>query len=432
MSAPARAATMPAIEPHAWHGPIGASVCRIAATTEADPVAVLVSALAYFGALVGDWAYVRVGGVHHPARIWPLISGRSGDGRKGTSNAEAKWLVRGWGIYARTDLDTRLRAGLTSGEGLIGALGGDQGGPDKGEAREAAAPDGRMTVVETEFARVLAASKRDGSTLGPVLRQLWDDGDAAILTRAAPLTVRGAHLALIAHVTPRELRLRLAEADVAGGTLNRFLLVGSERPHLLPHEPPHPDCADLGRLVEDAIEHARSGGREVRRDATANELWTHVYAALSANEPDGMLGAVLARGPIYTMRLALCYALVDGCGAIGVEHLLAALAVWHYAAATARMLFADEREVSDGARIAGYLESAGAEGRTGTQISRYFRNHRSAAQLQAAMGQLEGRGQVKRLVEASKGRPTSRYVWTGGYRDPVLKILRAFEAKTAN
>jgi hypothetical protein len=73
---------------------------------------------------------------------------------------------------------------------------------------------GRLTLVEFEFARVLTAARREGSTLGPVLRQLWDDGSAATLTKQA-VRVENAHPVVVAHVTPRELRLRLAESDLA-------------------------------------------------------------------------------------------------------------------------------------------------------------------------------------------------------------------------
>jgi hypothetical protein len=43
--------------------------------------------------MVGDGPHVRVGGAKHAARIWPLIVGKTGSGRKGTSWHEARNLA---------------------------------------------------------------------------------------------------------------------------------------------------------------------------------------------------------------------------------------------------------------------------------------------------------------------------------------------------
>lgn len=427
MMEPRRATHLPRVHPAAWHGAIGEAVGRIAPVTEADPIAILTSTLALFGAISGDASYVRVGGVRHPARIWPLIVGKTGSGRKGTSWAEARTLGRAWGPYSEQYSHRRVVSGLASGEGLIAALGGVTVGQDKKDDQvDAIAPDGRLTVVETEFARVLAAAKRDGSTLGPILRQLWDDGAAAILTRTAPLSVDGAHLGVIAHVTPRELRLRLAESDLAGGTLNRFLLIASERPHLLPHELRHPDTSEQAGWLEKYADRARFG-HELHRDRGADELWPEVYAALNASEPDGQLGSVLARGPAYTMRLALAYALADGAGAIGVEHLLAGLAVWQYSAATARLVFPEGKAQEYQDRLAGYIATAGG-GRTRSEITSYFARNVPAAELTAMLEDLEMHGQIAvTRDEGTGGRPAVRYSWVGQDRDPMAALLRTYE-----
>lgn len=425
---PLRASQMPRVHPAAWHGAIGEAVARIAPVTEADPIAILTSTLALFGAICGDASYVQVGGVRHPPRIWPLVVGKTGSGRKGTSWAEARTLGRGWGTYSEHYTSKRVVSGLASGEGLIAALGGVMVGREEKDQpeQEAIAPDGRLTVVETEFARVLAAAKRDGSTLGPILRQLWDDGEAAILTRTAPLSVRGAHLGVVAHVTPRELRLRLAESDLAGGTLNRFLLVASERPQLLPHELRHPDVAAEAEWLGKAADRARFG-HELRRDRYADDLWPDVYRALNASEPDGQLGSVLARGPAYTMRLALAYALADGAGAIGVEHLLAGLAVWQYSAATARMVFPEGKAQEHQDRLAGYIATAGG-GRTRSEITTYFARNVSAGDLTAMLDDLEMHGQIAvSRDEGTGGRPAMRYRWVGQDRDPMAALLRSYE-----
>lgn len=432
---PRRAAGMPRLHPAAWHGPIGAAVVKVAPGTEADPAAILASALAVFGAAAGDAAWVRVGGVRHPARVWPLVVGKTGSGRKGTSMAVARRLVRSWSDYAQQYDAHRILTGLASGEGLIYNLGGSAPEPEEegnGKPRRARperqsprAPDGRLMVLETEFARVLAAAKRDGSTLGPILRQLWDDGDAASLTRNDPVDVRGAHLGMVAHVTPRELRQRLSESDLAGGTLNRFLIISSERPHLLAHEVHQGDVREEAEAIGKALDQARMHGHEMTRDRGADQLWSEVYAALNHEEPDGHLGSVLARGPAYTMRLALTYALADRAGSVGRRHLLAALAVWQYSVASARMVFPEGRSGADMHRLAGFLLAAGNTGRTRTDISRLFGVNKTAAQLGAMLDEFEHHAQLTVTKEGKDGagRPTLRYRWTGKPIDPMLDLL---------
>jgi hypothetical protein len=408
---PPRAKSLPRISDAAWHGPIGEAVAEIAPATEADPVAILVSTLALFGAVIGDRPHVRVGGVRHPARLWPLIVGRTAAGRKGTSWAESRNFVSSFSSSYCRD---RIISGLSSGEGLIAALTGDE---------ESKAPDGLLTVVEPEFVRVLAAAKREGNTLSPVLRSLWDDGQAAILTRTAPLSCAGSHVTLIAHVTPRELRMRLGENDIAGGTVNRLLPVLTERSQLLPHEPARAELGHLSARLADALDRAK-GTNEVRRTKESDDLWTHAYAALADDEPDGMLGAVLARGPAYTMRLALTYALADGSRAITVEHLTAALAVWQYAADSSRLLFGDLSGSSDLDRLCDFLARSPG-GRTKTEITRdCFKGNVKADAIDMMLDALEKAGDIaQETAKGAKGRPTTRFYWIAPARDRLTALL---------
>jgi hypothetical protein len=409
-----RAKGLPRIDDAAWHGPIGEAVLRIAPATEADPVAILVSALAVFGGIVGDSPHVKVGGVRHPARIWPLIVGRTSAGRKGTSWAEARNFVSSFSSYSRTYCMTRIVSGLSSGEGLISSV---------SNTEDAKAPDGKLTVVEPEFVRVLAAAKRDGSTLSPVLRSLWDDGNAAILTRNAPLSCSGAHVVFLAHVTPRELRTKLGENEITGGTINRLLPILTERSQLLPHEPHRAELADLSHQLGEAGEQVRTYD-EVRRTKEGDLLWTAAYRAMCEDEPDGLLGATLARGPAYSMRLALAYALADGSRVIAPDHLRAALAVWQYAADSARLLFGDLSGSSELDRLSDFL-SRSTGGRTRTEItSGCFKNNKSADQIDLMLESLEKAGDISSEVDIPKrGRPTTRYYWLGGSRDSLAALL---------
>lgn len=58
-------------------------------------------------------------------------------------------------------------------------------------------------AVETEFAPVLTRAGRDGSTLGPVLRQAWDGSNLATLSKGGPAIATGPHVSLIGHTLAR-------------------------------------------------------------------------------------------------------------------------------------------------------------------------------------------------------------------------------------
>ncbi|MDP9398304.1 MAG: hypothetical protein M3P96_11025 [Actinomycetota bacterium] len=286
--APRRSPKVPRIDPRAYHGPLGEIVRQLAPTTEADPVGVLASLLAYVGTMIGDGPHVRVGNRPQPARIWPLLLGATGSGRKGTATADAESVVTAFDSYFLQECQV---SGLSTGEGLIHRL-RDRDGDDAG------ATDKRLLVIESEFARVLGITRREGNTLSEVLRGMWESGAAAVLTRGQPLACTGAHVSIIGHVTQRELRIKLAERDVAGGLVNRFLPLVVDRSQLLPYEVDSPDLRAVTGQVQRRIAAARKVGR-VRRTPAAEDLWGDAYLALNDDRHDGPLGEVIARGALH-------------------------------------------------------------------------------------------------------------------------------------
>src|SRR5439155_20458079 len=191
-----------------------------------------------------------------------------------------------------TFLKARRLDGLSTAEGLLTALGAKKPGADPDA--EAQAPDGNLIVEETEFARILAMAKREGNTLTQLLRVLWEDDAAGTATVSNPLRVDNAHLTMIGHITPEELRAKLSDSEMAGGTANRFLIIGCDHTQLLSRELLRPDLGELLHTVGEAAEQARLV-RLVRQDRRAQDLWDETYRALADDKPTGPLGNVLAR-----------------------------------------------------------------------------------------------------------------------------------------
>src|SRR4051794_13355584 len=118
----------------------------------------------------------------HRGRVWPLIVGQSGLGRKGTAVSVIQKLM--WRIDPEYMRHNRV-SGLSSSEGLIRLV----CDPDDKElavsAREAEekgetfdpgiAVDKRKLIVESEFASVLGRTRREGNTLSSTVRDAYDN-----------------------------------------------------------------------------------------------------------------------------------------------------------------------------------------------------------------------------------------------------------------
>lgn len=400
----------PMLHASALHGLLGEVVQRVEPATEASPAAMLSQLISYAGALLGDSVYTLAGGSPHPPRVWTLVVGPTSAGRKGESRARVRGFVTSSGSFDSYFVDEA--SGLSSGEGLLHRLRDDDSGGGKS-----------AVVTETEFGRTLAASKREGNTISHVLRDLWDDGQAQSMTKGDPIKVTGAHLVVIGHVTPRELRLKLTEIDVAGGLANRFTYIWSHRTKLLPDQAEPPEMLDLEQQFHDTIGWARAlGRRQIRRTTEANEYWRRIYHAVNEQEPDGILGELIARASAYTLRIALVYALMDKAVAIDVVHLRAALAVVAYSIASAKHVFGDTSDAGDLGRLSQSIKAAGDQGLTRSEISKLFSRNRSAEQINALVGELVDAGQIKEITEKAegeRGRPTIRAVWVDTNRDSV-------------
>lgn len=411
----------PTLAPAALQGIPGKIVEAVAPHTEAHPAAILVQYLAIFGVTIGAGPHVWADNREHCARINPLIVGKTSDGAKGTSYGVAAALfdaVEYPTSGARTDLrpaphtdPLRKVSGLSSGEGLIESVRDASGDNADAKGFDEGVEDKRLLVVEEEFANVLAAMERQGSTLPGIVRSAWDGSVLRTLTRS-PLVATGAHITIIGHVTPGELRLKLKDAQLLGGTMNRFPPVASRRTKFL-HDggniPPE-TLSEYAPLIAKALTDG-SAVRRVERTATANELWRDAYPALRRARPDGPVASILARAVPNVLRLSLAYALADGRSVIDEEHMRGALAIWDYVEATAEWMFGKHVDHGEVDALVSFIVAGGATGRSRAEISSGFYNrNRPAADIGAVLGGLVRDGRVRQDVDRTGvGRPTVRY-----------------------
>lgn len=392
----------PEPDPVMFYGVLGDMVRTAEPHTEADPVGILASLLAGAGAFLGPSAYLEIGAVRHPLLIWPLLFGRTSSGRKGETTTTAKLFL----LSSYAEGADMMASGLSSGEGLIERI-RDQAGEDDKGGRE----DKRLLVTESEFSSVMARARREGNTLSHVLRDAWEGQAMSVLNRSA-LKASSSHIAVVGHITPTEFRMRLAEADMAGGTYNRFLPIFVQRSKQLALPEPIPASkierasAPLRKTIDKRLEY----GRVVLSPAARRHWADEVYAELTTDDEDDTTAAEFTRRAApYALRIAALHAVVNGSTVLDVEHLGAAVALVRYSMESAAHVL-DRRHVDHRLdRIREALDRAGEDGLSLTDVSGLFSRNLSAAARNELLEQLVATGNYTKFGESTKGRGATRY-----------------------
>jgi hypothetical protein len=228
------------------------------------------------------------------------------------------------------------------------------------------------------------------------------------LTKNNPAKATGAHVSIVGHITQDELLRYLENTEAANGFGNRFLWFSVRRSKALPlgGKLSEGDIAPIIDRVTEALHFAR-GTDEMQRDPAADEVWCRVYEELSEGKP-GLLGAMTARAEAQVMRVACIYALLDHSTIIRVDHLMAALAVWDYADASAEYIFGERMGDPAADRIVDALVQA-PNGMTRTEISNLFGRHMSGTQIGRALQHLKSHGRASPVEETTGGRSTERW-----------------------
>jgi hypothetical protein len=313
----------------------------------------------------------------------------------------------------------RVQSGLSSGEGLIWAVRDDS--TDNTGPYLPGVKDKRLLFTESEFARVLQVGSRDTNVVSTVIRQAWDTGNLRIVNKNSPVVATGAHISIIGHITFEDLQANLKSTDAFNGFGNRFLWTLARRTRLLPEGGRLDEAAlqVIAQRMKDVVSFARTSIQELKWDETARRRWHEIYRDLS-EEQFGTYGAITSRAEAQVLRLACVYAVLDGSPTISIQHLEAALEVWRYCDASARIIFGDLTPDPIENRIADAIR-ANPRGLTRTELRDLFKRNVPGDQIDRALDRLERTGGFQPLTESTTGRPAERwfYVGRGGQRENV-------------
>lgn len=412
-----RVAAWPKLSNAATRGLAG-EISRVAtAGSEADPVAVQISAMVAIGALMGRSRYLRISDTYHHARLMAALCGGTGKGRKGTSWGPVERLigVAQEKIQSASTLPfplgkpLKISPGpLSSGEGIVDII------RDKvGEDDEGGTDDKRLLVIESELAAALRSMQRNGNNLSTMLRCAWDGTSLSPLTKLKNrIVATNPHICIVAHVTTHELLALLNVGDIWGGFANRFLWICVRRRAIVPFPKPTPD-ADVDRLAGEiarVVRYQADRPTEMVLSNSAQDLWANVYTELQSTEHTGVLGACTSRSEAQTLRLALTFALLDGADRIEDHHVEAGLSLWRYADDSARYIFGGADADPIGAAI---LDALAHGPMTQNDLRDLFCRNVPAVRIAETLNDFQARGRVEMnvvKVQGQKGRPPK--IWT--------------------
>ena len=414
--------TSDAVKADVWPKPLnklaliglaGDVVRMIEPHTESDPAALLFQFLTMFGNIIGRKPHWVVEDTRHFTNLYVCVVGDTAKARKGTGYDRVRKVFEG------VDLkwDSRVIAGLSSGEGLIWAVRDaildtvavkERGKSTVYEEQvvDSGVEDKRLLVVESEFARVLNAGQRQGNTLTAVMREAWDGKRLGLMTKTKGAQCANPHISIIAHITKEELLRCLTDTEAANGYANRFLFVCAKRSKLLPFGGDRLDYSAIQDRLDRAIRKARETD-ELAFDAEAGRVWEQNYKELSDAE-SGLLGMVTARAEAHVRRLACLYALLDESACIEKRHLLAGLACWKYSMDSCRAIFGDATGDPTADAILALLRREPA-GMTRTEIFNYFQKHKRSEEIGRALQALQKANKVRSEREETPGRPVERW-----------------------
>jgi hypothetical protein len=392
----------------AYQGLANDFVRLVAPESEADPAGLLLQFLTAFGNAAGRNRYFQIGGTRHYPILFVVMVAETAAARKGSSWAEVRRLFE---LVDEDWTNNCIDSGLSSGEGLIERVRDPMQIRRRNGTSETdgGITDKRLLVFETEFSSVLKNTERRGNKLTGVLRSAWDcDKILRTMTRGAPLTATDAHISLVAHVSPPDLKY-LSTCDATNGTGNRFLWAWLRRSQFLPFggKVDRWKLDELAHKVRDALAYAQKPG-EIDWADNARVAWRDSYGRLTTGHK-GLVASVLARAEAQCKRVAMVYALMDCSNEITYRHLAAAFSVWQFNERVVKRLYGDGTGDVLADSILVHLREAPRESLTRSEISGKLGHHVQAAQIQVALKMLTELGMVQCDEFSTAGRPLQ--VW---------------------
>ncbi|MFI9202648.1 DUF3987 domain-containing protein [Streptomyces sp. NPDC053048] len=371
------------------YGALGKAVKDAMPHTEADPIGVLATVLAFYSAALNGIITQPNG---RPIVVWTALVGPSNLGRKGYALATGEAILAG---DLGNLLTERRHEGVSSGPTLVAAMHEQLESTRTSEG----GPDGRVILFDDEWSKTLQLANRCPKFHG-IWRTSWDgkrvsnttkgkDGKPVVQTVGRPQL--GGHF----HIQPELWGKYVSLVAAQGGTYNRILPVLTIRSKLLPTTNEDPlSNVKPSRALAAAYEWARKGKHKLAFSETARRLYDGLresYEDELAEMPRNV-ACFVERAAEQVLRVASVLTVANRKSVISEKALEAARHFVDYSIDSVKQLVADsaantvvpKRPLID--RIITALTGAGGS-MTRTQLLQALGGRFSAAQIDAAVSE---------------------------------------------
>ncbi len=148
------------------------------------------------------------------------------------------------------------------------------------------------------------------------------------------------------------------------------------------------------------------GGVEIKPHKEAKAAWAEQYYRELTKSKPGFIGCIVNRAEAQVLRLAMIYAIIDGCTEIKLGHLESAVTFWTYGEQSADYIF-HGRQLDN---VAHKILQALADGpKSRTDLHRIFCNHKDKQRLDTALSELVATGTIVSEKRQTGGRPVKWY-----------------------
>ncbi|MEU1881904.1 DUF3987 domain-containing protein [Streptosporangium sp. NPDC020072] len=326
-----------------YRGLLGEITKAVLPDTEADPMGVLASLMTMYSHAIGSKPYVAQGNIKHPLIIWTLLIGATSLGRKGTARRQASAVME-MTVPELADEDAGfiMDGCPESGAALVTGIKNLNDPNDPIWHENDGFP---CLMIEEEWAKALMRGRMD-KNFSVNLRKLWEGKSIQSITKKdGRITLPRPHVCITGHITPKEFAATMGAADLAGGTINRFMVFSVERSKLLPFggDLDYDEIQHLTKKLKESIVTASKTG-VIRMDPSARTHWATLYEELEALAGAGEdMEQFAGRAIPHVLRCAGIYALTTrGAVVVTRDDLEAATALMRYSIESVRYILQGE------------------------------------------------------------------------------------------
>jgi hypothetical protein len=303
---------LPKFPDAAWRGRFADYRDEMRRCSEASDAYHFLAFWAAAGNVLGRRVYFPYG-IRLYANVYAIGFGPSGDFKTSALRRAAE-MTEGVGV--------RVVRGIGSGEGITEGLGEEP-----------------TLFSLDEFSSLLRQGKWDGSTLLPVLAEVFDCPEKFEREyRKKPISLQRPVCSILAGTTEAWFWRDVREIDFEGGYGNRIIYLTGP-----PNEPMSlPGIPNLQFAIAALTELKALPQQEACLDLKAARMWERFYPAWRKKQFSPLERVATKRIPAYVLKLAMTYAALEGTlPEIQADQLKAALLVGNYAVKCVRQLIGE-------------------------------------------------------------------------------------------